>query len=94
MNCWEIFPNKRLRPGYAVRREIRKVKLKVVGLGVGVIFHLYMKTCAHSIGYSGPKVKLHKLGKINNYFISSNKIKMKLQENGKPLAMTHAEYFF
>ena len=37
--------------------------------------------------------RLHNLGKISNYFISSGKIKIKLQENGKPLAVTHAEDF-
>ena len=37
--------------------------------------------------------RLHDLGKISNYFISSGKIKIKLLENSKPLAIIHAEDF-
>ena len=34
---------------------------------------------------------LHNLGKINDYFVSSGNIKIKLQENSKPLEITHAK---
>ena len=31
--------------------------------------------------------------KINNYYIFGGKIKLKLQENSEPLALTHAKDF-
>ena len=37
--------------------------------------------------------RLCEIGKINNYFNFSNKIKLKLQENGKSQAITHGKYF-
>ena len=36
---------------------------------------------------------MHDLRKINNNFISSGNIKIKLQKNNKPFAITHAEFF-
>ena len=37
--------------------------------------------------------KLLDLGKINNFYISSGKIKIRIQENSKPLSITHVEDF-
>ena len=37
--------------------------------------------------------RLHDLGKTNNYFISSSKIKIKLQKNSRTLVITIAEDF-
>ena len=37
--------------------------------------------------------RLRDLGKINNYFIYSDKMKMKLQDSSKALAITYVEDF-
>ena len=69
----------------SVIRDLQKVKLEDVGLrGSNPIF-------INAIGCSGPKVKDYAIYKKINYFIPNGKIKIKLQEKSKPLAITHAE---
>ena len=43
--------------------------------------------CVLIIGCFGPKVK----GYLNNFYVSSGKIKIRLQENSKLLTITHVE---
>ena len=57
-NHWDIFLKKILWPGYAVKRELQKIKLKDVGLR-GVILNLQIKVCPYTREYSGPKVKYY-----------------------------------
>ena len=52
------------------------------------------KTCVHTIKFYGPKVKkLHSSAKINSFFISGDKIKIKVSENSLPLSISHVDDF-
>ena len=77
----------------SVKRDIQKVKLEDFGLrGSNRIFLNQSLSAYYRILWIKSK-KSHDLGKISNYFISSGKIKIKLLENSKPLAIIHAEDF-
>ena len=54
---------------------------------------IYQGWCPYCRKLWSESKRLLELGKINNYFISSGKIKNKLKENGKPLVITHVENF-
>ena len=77
----------------SVKRDIQKVKLEDVGLrGSNPIF-LNQNLSPYQRMLWFKSKRLHDLGKINNYFFSSGKIKIKLLENSKPLPITQAEDF-
>ena len=73
----------------SVKRDLRKVKLEDTGLrGSNSIF------VNPSLRMLWSKSKrLFDLGKINNIYVSSGKIKIRIQENSKTLAKTHVEDF-
>ena len=74
MNPCEIL-KKRLWPGYADKDGLRKVKLEDFGLG-NLIFINHIFCPDYRMLWSISK-RLHDLGKNNNYFISSGKIKIR-----------------
>ena len=77
----------------SAKRDLRKVKLEDIGLrGSNSIFVNPSLYPYYRMLWSKSK-RLLDLGKINNFFVSSGKIKIRLQENSKPLAITHVEDF-
>ena len=75
----------------SVKKDLRKVKPEDVGLrGSNPIF-TNQSLCPYKRMLWFKSKILHNLGKINDYFVSSGNIKIKLQENSKPLEITHAK---
>ena len=78
-------------PVTSVKRNLRKVKLEYVELrGVNPIFIDQSLYPYYRMLWFKSK-RLDDLGKITNHFISSDKIKIKLQKCSKPLVVTHAK---
>ena len=77
----------------SVKRDLRKVKLEDIGLrGTNSIFMNPSLSPYYRKLWSKSK-RLLDSGKIDNFYISSGKIKIRLQENSKQLAKTCAENF-
>ena len=77
----------------SVKRDLRKVKLEDIGLrGTNSIF-MSPSLCPYYRKLWSKSKRLLDLGKIDNFYISSGKIKIRLQENSKQLVKTCAENF-
>ena len=77
----------------SVKRDLRKVKLEDIGLRGSNSIFVNPSLCPYYRMLWSKSKRLLDLGKINNFFVSSGKIKIRLQENSKPLAITHVEDF-
>ena len=77
----------------SVKRDLRKVKLEDIGLRGSNSIFVNPSLCSYYRMLWSKSKRLLDLGKINNFFVSSGKIKIRLQENSKPLAITHVEDF-
>ena len=77
----------------SVKRDLRKVKLKDIGLRGNNSIFINPSLCPYYRMLWSKSKRLLDLGKINNFYVSSGKIKIRIQENSKPLSITHAEDF-
>ena len=77
----------------SVKRDLRKVKLEDIGSRGSNSIFVNPSLCPYYRMLWSKSKRLLDLGKINNFFVSSGKIKIRLQENSKPLAITHVEDF-
>ena len=77
----------------AVKKDLRKIKMEDVGLpGQNKLF-INKNLCPYYKVLWSKSKKLHSLGKINSFFISGDKIKIKVSENSLPLSITHVDDF-
>ena len=77
----------------SVKTDLRKVKLEDILLrGINCIF-ISLSLCPYYRMLWSKSKRLLDLGKINNFYVSSGKIKIRIQENSKPLSITHVEDF-
>ena len=77
----------------SVKRDLRKVKLEDILLRGSNCIFISLSLCPYYRMLWSKSKRLLDLGKINNFYVSSGKIKIRLQENRKPLAITHAGDF-
>ena len=77
----------------SVKRDLWKLKLEDIGLRGSNSKFINPSLCPYYRMLRSKSKRLLDLGKINNFYISSGKIKIKLPENSKPLAITHVEDF-
>ena len=77
----------------SVKRDLRKVKLKDIGLRGNNSIFINPSLCPYYRMLWSKSKRLLDLGKINNFYVSSGKIKIRIQENSKPLAITHVKDF-
>ena len=77
----------------SVKRDLPKVKLEDNGLTGSNSIFVNPSLCPYYRMLWSKSKRLLDLGKINNFFVSSGKIKIRLQENSKPLAITHVQDF-
>ena len=77
----------------SAKRELRKVKLEDISVRGSNSIFINPSFCLYYRMLWSKSKRLLDLGKINNFFVSSSKIKIRLQENNKPLAITHVEDF-
>ena len=77
----------------SVKRDLRKLKLEDIGLRGSNSIFINPSLCPYYRMLWSKSKRLLDLGKINNFYVSSGKIKIRIQENSKPLAITHVEGF-
>ena len=77
----------------SVKRDLRKIKLEDIGLRGSNSIFINPSLCPYYRMLWSKSKRLLDLGKINNFYVSSGKIKIRIQENSKPLSITHVEDF-
>ena len=76
-----------------VKKDLLKVKLEDIGLRGSNSIFIDLSLCPYYRMLWSKSKRLLDLSKINHFYISSSKIKIRIQENGKPLAITHVKEF-
>ena len=77
----------------SVKRDLRKIKLEDIRLRGSNFIFINPSLCPYYRMLWSKSKRLLDLGKINNFYVSSGKIKIRIQENSKPLSTTHVEDF-
>ena len=77
----------------SVKKDLQKVKLEDIGLKGSNSIFINPSLCPYYRMLWSKSKRLLDLGKINNFYVSSGKIKIRIQENSKPLSITHVEDF-
>ena len=67
--------------------------MKEVDLPEGTLVFVNQSLCPYYKSLWSKSKKLLSLGKIHSFFVSNSTIKLKLQENGEPVAITHSSDF-
>ena len=78
---------------YSVKKDLGKLDMKEVDLPEGTQVYINQSLCPYYKSLWSKSKKLHTLGKIHSFFISNSTIKLKLQENSVPVAITHNSDF-
>ena len=74
-----------------VKKDLLKVKLEDIGLRGSNSIFINLSLCPYYRMLWSKSKRLLDLEKINNLYVSSSKIKIRIQENSKPLAITNVE---
>ena len=77
----------------SAKRDLQKIKLEDIGLRGSNSIFINPSLCPYYRMLWSKSKRLLDLGKINNFYVSSGKIKIRIQENSKPLSITHVEDF-
>ena len=76
----------------SVRKDLKHLKMQEVGLpGIRSIF-ISTRLCPYYRMLWSKCKRLHDLGKISNFYISSGTIKVKISENRNPISITYTQY--
>ena len=78
---------------YSVKKDLGKLDMKEVDLPEGTQVYINQSLCPYYKSLWSKSKKLCTLGKIHSFFISNSTIKLKLQENSVPVAITHNSDF-
>ena len=78
---------------YSVKKDFGKLDMKEVDLPEGTQVYINQSLCPYYKSLWSKSKKLRTLGKIHSFFISNSTIKLKLQENSVPVAITHNSDF-
>ena len=77
----------------SIKRDQQKIKLEDIGSRGSNSIFINPSLCPYYRIFWSKSKRLLDLGKINNFYVSSGKIKIRIQENSKPLSITHVEDF-
>ena len=77
----------------SVKRDLRKIKLEDIGWRGSNYIFINPSLCPYYRMLWSKSKRLLDLGKINNFYVSSGKIKIRIQESSKSLSVTHVEDF-
>ena len=78
---------------YSVKKDLGKLDMKEVDLPEGTQVYINQSLCPYYKSLWSKSKKLRTLGKIHSFLISNSTIKLKLQENSVPVAITHNSDF-
>ena len=75
----------------SVKKDIKHLKMQEVGLPGNRTIFINTSLCPYYRMLWSKCKRLHDLGKIGNFYISSGTIKIKISENRKPISITHTQ---
>ena len=77
----------------SVKKHLKNLKMEDVGLPADTKIFINQSLCPYYRSLWSKSKKLHSLGKIYNFFVSNTGIRIKINENSKPLSITHVSDF-
>ena len=78
---------------WSVKKDLQKIKMEDVNLPGQNKLLINGSLCPYYKVLWSKSKKLHSLGKIFSFYISSDTIKIKVSENSSPLSITHVNDF-
>ena len=76
-----------------VKKDLKHLKMQEVGLPGNRSVFINTNLCPYYHMLWSKCKRLHDLGKISNFYISSGTIKVKISENRNPISITHTQDF-
>ena len=77
----------------SVKKDLKHLKIQEVGLPGNRSIFINSSLCPYYRMLWSKCKRLHDLGKISNFYISSGIIKVKISENRSPISITHTKGF-
>ena len=77
----------------SVKKDLKHLKIQEVGLPGNHSIFINSSLCPYYCMLWSKCKRLHDLGKISNFYISSGIIKVKISENRNPISITHTQDF-
>ena len=79
----------------SVKKDLKHLKMQEVGLpgNRSIFVNTSLFLCPYYRMLWSKCKRLHDLGKISNFYISSGTIKVKISENRNPISITHTQDF-
>ena len=77
----------------SVKKDLRQLKMQEVGLPSNRSIFINTSLCPYYRMLWLKCKRLHDLGKISKFYISSSTVKVKISENKNPLSITHTQDF-
>ena len=76
----------------SVRKDLYKVKTSNIDLK-GKVLSISIRASAPATRYYGPKPKHYQKGKFDSFYVFIGNIKIRLQENVRPITISHIHNF-
>ena len=76
----------------SVRKDLYKVKTSDIDLK-GKVLSISIRASAPATRYYGPKPKHYQKGKFDSFYVFNGNIKIRLQENVRPITISHIHNF-
>ena len=77
----------------SVKKDLKKVKMQVIGLTGNQSMFINTSLYPYYRMLWSKCKRLHELGNIANFYISSSTIKVKITENSSLIAITHTRFY-
>ena len=77
----------------SVKKDLKHLKMQEVGLPGNRSIFIKTSLCPYYCMLWSKCKRLHDLGKIGNFYISSGTTKVKISENRNPISITHTQDF-
>ena len=77
----------------SAKKDLKKVKTQDIGLTDNESIFINTSLCPYYRMLWPKCIRLHELGDITNFYISSGTIKVKIIENSSPIAIMHTQGF-
>ena len=77
----------------SVRRDLNKVKMSNIDLTGQSTLYINQSLCPYYRMLWSKTKTLYKKGKIDSFYVSNGNIKIRLQENARPITISHTHDF-
>ena len=77
----------------SVKKDLKHLRMQEVGLPGNRSIFIYTSLCPYYRMLWSKCKRLHDLGEISNFYISSGTVKVKISGNRNPISITHSQNF-